>query len=185
MIYGFARQSGGTVSIESEPGRGTTVTILLPRTEAEVVALPEAASGSMETGAGAGRTALVVDDEPTVRLAVRELLDELGYRVIEADDSTSGLAALKATPGIDLLVTDVGLPGGMNGRQLADAGLQLHPGLNVLFITGYAEAAVLRDGDLGARMAVLTKPFTLDALARQVGLLDRVWGAPEATASSS
>ena len=78
-----------------------------------------------------------------------------------------------------------GCRGGMNGRQLADAGLQLHPGLNVLFITGYAEAAVLRDGDLGARMAVLTKPFTLDALARQVGLLDRVWGAPEAEASSS
>ncbi|MBB3172201.1 signal transduction histidine kinase [Endobacter medicaginis] len=173
MIYGFARQSGGAVGIASQPGCGTTVTILLPRHAAAAAAMAHGEPPARaEPPRGTGRVALVVDDEPTVRLAVRELLGELGYRVIEAHDSTTGLAALEAPGVIDLLVTDVGLPGGMNGRQLAEAGLQRRPELKVLFITGYAETTVLRDGDLGPRMALLIKPFGLDALTRQIGLLD-------------
>ena len=105
-------------------------------------------------------------------MLVAEVLHDLGYRTIEAGDGADGLAVLRSGTRVDLLVTDVGLPGGMNGRQLADAGRALRPGLRVLFITGYADTAVLSHGHLEAGMHVLTKPFTLDALAERVaGLL--------------
>jgi CheY-like chemotaxis protein len=168
MIYGFARQSGGQVRIYSEVGEGTNVCIYLPRhfgdaddaePEAELTAAPRA---------GAGETVLVVDDEPTVRMLVVEVLEELGYSAIEAGDGPAGLKILQSSVRIDLLVTDVGLPGGMNGRQMADAARVHRPHLRVLFITGYAENAVVGNGHLEPGMHVMTKPFAMEALAGRI-----------------
>jgi CheY-like chemotaxis protein len=118
--------------------------------------------------ADAGDTVLVVDDEPSVRMLVTEVLGELGYTAIEAADSASGLKVLQSDVRIDLLLTDVGLPGGMNGRQMADAARQRRPKLKVLFITGYAENAAIGNGHLGPGMHVLTKPFAMDKLASKI-----------------
>ena len=168
MVYGFVRQSGGQVRIHSQPGHGTTVCLFLPRHGAS--ADPESAGGTGDTGllAGQGETVLVVDDEPTVRMLVSDVLEELGYATVEAEDGAAGLEILRSDKRIDLLVTDVGLPGGMNGRQVADAGRVLRPSLRVLFITGYAENAALGGGQLEAGMQVLTKPFAMDDLTRRI-----------------
>jgi len=168
MIYGFAKQSGGQVRIHSEVGMGTTVSILLPRYFGQAVGEEDCDDLSLSALAEAGETILVVDDEPTVRMLLSDALGELGYRVVEAGDSVAGLKLLRSELHIDLLVTDVGLPGGMNGRQLADAGRELRPGMRTLFITGYAENAVIGDTSLGPGMQVLTKPFAVDALAGKV-----------------
>jgi len=117
---------------------------------------------------GYGETVLVVDDEPTVRLLMVDALQDAGYRVLEAADGPGGRKILQSEVRIDLLLTDVGLPGGMNGRQLADAGRVLRPNLKVLFITGYAENAVVGNGHLAPGMQVVTKPFAIDALANRV-----------------
>jgi PAS domain S-box-containing protein len=168
MIYGFARQSGGQVRIYSEVGEGTTMRLYLPRhgdaaegeqVQAGLIAAPRA---------GQGETVLVVDDEPTVRMLVAEVLEEFGYTAIEAVDGAAGLRVLQSNARVDLLVTDVGLPGGMNGRQVADAGRAVRPGLKVLFITGYAENAVLGHGHLDPGMHVLTKPFAMEVLASRI-----------------
>ena len=165
MIYGFARQSGGQVRINSQPGEGTTVCIYLPR-HAEPAEMPEAASGvGLAPRASDGESVLVVDDEITIRMVVTEVLEELGYKAIEAGDGPSAFDILRSTTRVDLLVTDVGLPGGMNGRQLADAGRVLRPDMKVLFITGYAETAAVSGGQLEPGMHVLTKPFAVDHLA--------------------
>ena len=111
---------------------------------------------------------LVIDDEPTVRLLVAEVLTDLGYKALEASDGASGLKLLRSPARVDLLVTDVGLPGGMNGRQVADAARQLRPDLKVLFITGFAEHAVLSHGHLDPGMHILTKPFAMEALASRI-----------------
>jgi len=113
-------------------------------------------------------TVLVVDDEPIVRILVTEVLNEIGCTALDASDGPTGLEILRTGNRIDLLVTDVGLPGGMNGRQLADAARVSRPDLKVLFITGYAENAVLSHGDLDAGMHVLTKPFGLEDLKRRI-----------------
>jgi PAS domain S-box-containing protein len=168
MIYGFAQQSGGLVRIDSQVDQGTTVSLYLPRYQgavAETGGLLEPASGDI---ARAGETILIVDDEPTVRMLLRDTLGDLGYTLIEAADSFAGLKLLRSDVHIDLLITDVGLPGGMNGRQMADAGLELRPDLKILFITGYAETAVLTEGDLRPGMQVLTKPFAIDTLSNRV-----------------
>ena len=110
----------------------------------------------------------MVDDEATVRMLIVEVLEDLGYRAVEAPDGAGGLKILRSGTRVDLLVTDVGLPGGMNGRQLADAGRVLRPDLKVLFITGYAEAAVLDQGAFDAGMHVMTKPFSMDGLASRI-----------------
>ncbi len=167
MVYGFARQSGGQVRIYSEVGIGTTVCIYLPRHAGAVDADDLLVSGVLPR-AEAGETVLVVDDEPTVRMLVVEVLQDLGYAALEAHDGAAGLRLVEAAARIDLLVTDVGLPGGMNGRQLADAARVVRPGLKVLFITGYAENAVVGNGHLEPGMALLTKPFTIDALAERI-----------------
>ncbi|WAJ27268.1 ATP-binding protein [Antarcticirhabdus aurantiaca] len=167
MIYGFARQSGGQVRIYSEVGQGTMVCIYLPRHigEAEVETQPP---GGELGKAGAGETVLVIDDEPLVRMLVVDVLEELGYTAIEAGDGPSGMKVLRSDAAIDLLVTDVGLPNGMNGRQVADAARELRPGLKVLFVTGYAENAVLNHGHLDHGTNVVTKPFNLDELGRKI-----------------
>jgi CheY-like chemotaxis protein len=119
-----------------------------------------------------GETVLVVDDEPIVRMLVIDVLQELGYTAIEAGDGHAGLKVLRSAMRIDLLITDIGLPGGLNGRQVADAARKLRPELKVLFITGYAENAVLSHGHIDAGMHVLTKPFSMEVLANRVkGLL--------------
>jgi CheY-like chemotaxis protein len=115
-----------------------------------------------------GETVLIVDDEPAVRMLVADVLTELGYAVIEAADGVSGIKILRSDTRIDLVISDVGLPGGMNGRQMADAGRAMRPDLKTLFITGYAETAVVGNGALEPGMQVLTKPFSIDALAASV-----------------
>jgi CheY-like chemotaxis protein len=115
-----------------------------------------------------GKTVLVVDDEPTVRLLLTDILADLGCTAIEAADSIAGLKILQSDVPIDLLITDVGLPGGMNGRQMADAGRVPRPDLKVLFITGYAENAILGHGHLEPGMAVLTKPFAVDTVVARI-----------------
>jgi CheY-like chemotaxis protein len=171
MIYGFVRQSGGQVHIESQLGHGTTVCLYLPRHQGRTDVAENAATLADAPRAGAGETVLVVDDEPTVRLLVTEVLEELGYAAIEASDGASGLAVLQSGARIDLLVTDVGLPGGMNGRQMADAARVKRPDLTVLFITGYAEKAVVGNGHLEPGMHVMTKPFAMEALASRIQAL--------------
>ncbi|GJD53327.1 Sensor histidine kinase RcsC [Methylobacterium crusticola] len=168
MIYGFARQSGGQVRITSEVGRGTTVCIVLPRHDGEAEDADPALVSAGAPRAGQGETVLVVDDEPTVRMLVAEVLEGLGYTAIEAADSLAGMKLLQSDARIDLLITDVGLPGGMNGRQMADAARIGRPDLRVLFITGYAENAAVGNGHLGPGMQVLTKPFVMDALASRI-----------------
>ncbi len=168
MIYGFARQSGGHVRIYSEVGEGTNVCIYLPRHFGEAEDTEAVTEHTEAPRANAGETVLVVDDEPTVRMLVMEVLEELGYAAIEAADGVSGLKLLQSDIRIDLLVTDVGLPGGMNGRQMADAARIGRPDLKILFITGYAENAVVGNGHLDPGMHVMTKPFAMEALATRI-----------------
>ncbi len=168
MIYGFAKQSGGQVRIESSLGHGTRIHLFLPRHSEAAKTSDDAADFASAPRASAGETVLIVDDEPSVRMLVTEVLAELGYTAIEAADGTSALTVLRSDTRIDLLVTDVGLPGGMNGRQLADFGRTARPALKVLFITGYAEKAAMGDVGLSAGMAILTKPFAMDGLATRI-----------------
>jgi PAS domain S-box-containing protein len=169
MIYGFTRQSGGQVRVYSEVGQGTTMCLYLPRHDEDDHLEEEDASPSASSvRAGDGEVVLVVDDEPTIRMLVAEVLAESGYAVIEAQDGPGGLRVLESNARIDLLITDVGLPGGMNGRQVADAARVSRPGLKVLFITGYAENAVIGRGRLDKGMYVLTKPFQMDILAERI-----------------
>jgi PAS domain S-box-containing protein len=168
MIYGFARQSSGQVRIYSEVGQGTSVHLYLPRHLGEAENEEAVPQLDQALKAGAGETVLVVDDEPSVRMLVAEVLDELGYSAIEASDAISGLKVLRSDVRIDLLITDVGLPGGLNGRQMADAARANRPDLKVLFITGYAENAAIGNGHLEPGMHVLTKPFAMDMLAARI-----------------
>ena len=168
MIYGFVRQSGGQVRIYSEAGDGAMVCLYLPRHRGEAPAEDANEAERAAPAPGTGETVLVVDDEPTVRMLVIEVLEQLGYHALEAGDGQAGLQILRSDTRIDLLVSDVGLPGGMNGRQMVDAARAHRPDLPVLFITGYAENAVVGNGQLDAGMHVVTKPFAMDALAARI-----------------
>jgi len=166
MIYGFARQSDGHATIDSRVGQGTTVRLYLPRHHGD------GAAGHVSTvraaeHAVAGETVLVVEDEPVVRSVILEMLAEQGYRTLHAVDGPSGLKILRSAERIDLLVTDVGLPG-INGRQVADQARETRPGLKILFITGYAESVAISDGFLHADMEMITKPFDLDNLSQRI-----------------
>jgi PAS domain S-box-containing protein len=168
MVYGFVRQSGGQARISSELGRGTRINLYLPRHSGaanDAAPAPEAAGGGR---AEAGETVLVVDDEPSVRMLVTEVLEELGYTALQAEDGKSALKLLDSARRIDLLITDVGLPGGINGRQLADAARLARPSLKILFITGYAESAAIGNASLAPGMHVVTKPFALENLAARI-----------------
>ncbi len=173
MIYGFARQSGGQIRITSAINQGTTVSLHLPRHKREVLVPPAPGTIGDIPMAGKGETVLIVDDESSVRMLVTEVLASLGYVAIEAADSLAGLQILQSDVRIDLLVTDVGLPGGINGRQMADAARVSRPNLPVLFITGYAETAVLDKSHLERATEVLSKPFSLEALASRIKELIR------------
>jgi PAS domain S-box-containing protein len=165
MLYGFIRQSGGQVRVLSAPGQGTTFRLLLPRHDAAAI-LADAPASTSPADAVAEGTVLVVDDEDAVRVLVAETLQELGYTVLQAADGPAGLGVLQSAAPVDLLVTDVGLPG-LNGRQLADAARVLRPGLRVLFITGYAGGAVGHEA-LEPGMEILVKPFALHALVAKL-----------------
>ena len=172
MVYGFARQSGGQVRIYSEIGKGTTMCLYFPRHlgPADGEEFRPADLADM----GDGETVLVVEDEATIRQFVAEELAEGGYRCLEAFDGAAAMRVLQSTARIDLLVTDVGLPGGMNGRQVADAARVARPGLKVLFITGFADNAAVGNGHLDPGMEVLTKPFDMSALSAKIrDMLDR------------
>jgi PAS domain S-box-containing protein len=166
MIYGFARQSNGHVLIDSKLGAGTSVKLYLPRHHGDA-AMERVASAVADEVAATGETVLVVEDEPVVRGVIMEMLQDQGYRALEAIDGPSGLRILRLNERIDLLVTDVGLPG-MNGRQLADQARETRPGLKILFITGYAENVAIADGFLQPGMEMITKPFDLDNLSRRI-----------------
>ena len=168
MIYGFVRQSGGQVRIYSEIGQGTTMCLYLPRYLGDAPEVDLNVAARIEALSGHGETVLVVDDEPTVRLLIVDVLTDAGYRAIEAVDGPEGLKVLQSGVRIDLLITDVGLPGGMNGRQVADAGRALRRDLKVLFITGYAENAVVSHGHLDPGMQIITKPFAIDDLRARI-----------------
>jgi signal transduction histidine kinase len=168
MVYGFVRQSGGQAKIYSEVGKGTRICLYLPQFSGEqtnVETLPKTPNPHRAVN---GETVLVVDDEPNVRMLVAEVLEELGYASREADDGNAAWKILESKCRIDLLVTDVGLPGGMNGRQLADAALIARPELKILFITGYAENSLLGDGQLKPNMHIVTKPFSLETLSHRI-----------------
>jgi CheY-like chemotaxis protein len=170
MIHGFTRQSGGQARIYSEPGKGTMVCLYLPR-QIGMEDIVEAPAEAAQSRAEKGATVLVVDDEPVVRMLMTDLLDDMGYIAIEAHDAAAALRVVLSNARIDLMITDVGLPGGMNGRQLAEAARERRHGLKVLFVTGYAENAVIRHGHLDPGMHVVTKPFMLDVLATQINAL--------------
>lgn len=166
MIYGFSKQSRGHVSIESEIDQGTTVKLYLPRFRGEEM-VSDDKDVEHSPDALDGETVLIVEDDPAVRVLVCAVLSELGYAYVEAGDADTALPFLNSTQRIDLLISDVGLPG-MNGRQLAEVGRQYRPGLKVLFITGYAEHAAVRGGFLDSGMQMITKPFTFDLLTAKV-----------------
>ena len=168
MIYGFARQSGGQVRIYSEVGQGTTMCIYLPRHGEAGTIEEDVAALAMPEPTGEGEVVLVIDDEPTIRMLIAEVLSDAGYAVIEAPDGPAGLRVLESNARIDLLITDVGLPAGMNGRQVADAARVARPDLKVLFITGYAENAVVGAGRLDKGMYVMSKPFQMEKFASRI-----------------
>jgi PAS domain S-box-containing protein len=158
QIYGFARQSEGTVRLESAPGRGTTARLLLPTHRATPSGREPTISRAPESAA-AGATLLLVDDETAVRATAAQRLRDLGYQVLEASDGPSALRAIEGVGQLDLLITDVGLPRGMNGRQVAEAARERSPGMPILFITGYANTTLPPGAE------VISKPFELDDLA--------------------
>jgi len=173
MVYGFAAQSGGAARIYTEADKGTMVCIYFPRHRDSSAPADETQIAASEPIplSSRGETILLVDDEPLVRMLAAEQLEDLGYHVIEAEDGPSALRLLAGGDPISLLITDVGLPGGMNGRQLAETVRETLPDLEILFITGYAENAVFNHGHLAPGMHVMTKPFQMDSFARRVKAL--------------
>jgi len=167
QIYGFVKQSRGHVKIYSEVGEGTTVKLYLPRAHASVEVEDEA-QPPPPAGAASGETILVVEDDPDVRSYSCDTLRELGYVVLEAENGRVALRMLEAHPHVRLLFTDVGLPGGMNGRQLADEARRQRQGLKVLFTTGYARNAIVHGGRLDPGVELITKPFSQAALAAKL-----------------
>lgn len=169
MVYGFVRQSEGQVRVHSELGRGTTMRLYLPRYAGD--APEEDRVDTLPIESGQGETIMLIEDERALRDIVEEILIDAGYRVMTAHDGPSGLQILNSDAHIDLLITDVGLPGGLNGRQVADAARIHRPTLKVLFVTGYANTAAVGNGKLDPGMEVMTKPFEISALAHKVQMM--------------
>jgi signal transduction histidine kinase/CheY-like chemotaxis protein len=168
QVYGFVKQSGGHIKIYSELGQGTTVKLYLPRLVAQDGETVGDAGEQVLPKAIRSEVILVVEDEERVRAFTIEMLRELGYGVLEAANGSAALRLIEANPAIQLLFTDVGLPGGMNGRQLADAAMKVRPDLKVLFTSGYTRNAIVHGGRLDAGVALIGKPFTYAALAEKI-----------------
>jgi two-component system NtrC family sensor kinase len=173
MVYGFVKQSNGHVKIYSEPGEGTTIKLYFPRIAADLNTLPVWSADQRSAPRAApsfqgSETILLVEDDEEVRRFAGEVLSEHGYTVHPAKDGVEALRVLEAVEAISLLFTDVVLPGGMNGRQLADEAVRRKPSLRVLFATGYTRNAIIHQGRLDAEVELLTKPFTAEALARKI-----------------
>ena len=168
MVFGFAKQSGGQTRIYSEIGDGTMICIYLPRHLANEESAPERPAPEPVPKAKAGQTVRVVEDEPVLRMLMVERMTDLGYIALEAEDSAAGLQILQSAVPISLLISDIGLPGSLNGRQMTEVALRDRPALKVLFITGYAENAVFNHGHLAPGMQVLTKPFEMSVLEARV-----------------
>lgn len=179
MVYGFAQQSGGAVRIHSDAGLGTSVKLYLPTTRARPLV---ASTAPVTTRAGAGQRVLIVEDDHAVRMLVCEVLQELQYEALEISEPAAALPILASDERIDLMVSDIGMPG-MNGRDLAEAARLHRPDMPILFITGYAEQATRRGDFLGENMSMITKPFSLDTLGRTIDDLIGQ-GAPSETHSS-
>ena len=169
QLYGFVRQSGGFVRLESKPGRGTTLRLYLPRHGTEAIEGVSQAPHVEAKRATSHRIVLLVEDEVAVRVITSEWLRDLGYHILEAEDGPTALDVLTRTDHLDLLVTDVGLPNGLNGRQVADAARERRPDLPVLFITGYAGSVL--ENQLEPGMQVIRKPFALDELAARIAAM--------------
>jgi CheY-like chemotaxis protein len=174
QVYGFVRQSGGHVRIDSAPAEGASVKLYLPRFF-ELEPVDTSAAPALHVPLGSRHeTILVVEDEDDVRSFTRDTLQELGYEVQEAANGPAALRALEANPGLRLLFTDIGLPGGLNGRQLADEARRRWPEIRVLLTTGYTRDAMVRHGRLDPGVELLVKPFTEADLARKIReVLDR------------
>ncbi len=168
MIYGFVQQSGGQVTIASEVGQGTTVSMLFPRHLGQADSLAQPAGPLVEAAAASGETVLILDDEITVRMLLTDVLTDAGYSVLEAANGAEALEILQSHAALDLMITDVGLPGALNGRQVATRARAHRPQLKILFITGYAETAAFSHEHLQSGMHVLTKPFTIDRFAGRI-----------------
>jgi CheY-like chemotaxis protein len=163
MVYGFVRQSGGHIKIYSEVGKGTTVRVYLPATNESAEALDREAEQPVPRGK---ERVLVVEDDEQVRAGVAQQLASLGYSVSEAPDASAGLAAFEAAPEpYELLLTDVVMPGPIGGKALAEEVLRRWPGTPVIFMSGYTEDSVIRQGRLDPGMRLLTKPFRKRELA--------------------
>jgi PAS domain S-box-containing protein len=167
QVYGFTKQSGGHVRVDSEPGRGATITLYLPRTTRARVSIEVAEPPAAVPKEASRATVLLVEDDDDVRAYSNEILCEFGYRVLEASRADEALDLIERHPEVTLLFTDIGLPGGMNGRQLATEARRRRPELAVLLTTAYAREAIAADR-LEAGMRLITKPFTTQALARQL-----------------
>lgn len=168
MVYGFAKQSNGHVSIYSEPGLGTTVRLYLPRVGADASRAPEPGGGDEEAAPRGNETILVAEDDPFVRASVVRQLESLGYSVISAVAGDDALAKLRVNPEIDMLFTDIIMPGGMSGWELADHARQIRSELPVVFSSGYALETLVEKGLASARSIVLTKPYRKAELARRI-----------------
>ena len=168
MIYGYVKQSGGHITIQSSVGEGTTVALYLPRYVGADEGEKAIEASDKQTHAKAAYAVLLVEDEPAVRSLMADILTDNGYTVLEADSGRAALRHIRSLERIDLLVTDIGLPGGMNGRKLAETARQHRADLKVLLVTGYDEQAVLGSGVMDTGMGVLTKPFNVDAFSEKV-----------------
>ncbi|PZR34887.1 PAS domain-containing sensor histidine kinase [Caulobacter segnis] len=164
MIYGFVQQSKGHVTVESVEGLGTTIRLYLPRHRGDIQQEPVI---QHQAQPGAGETVLVIEDDPSVRLLVLQVLEELGYRTVETEGGRDATPILQSGRKIDLMISDVGLPG-MNGRQLAEIARESRPDLPVLFMTGYAEQASDQSAFLDPGMQIIVKPFGVDQLAARI-----------------
>lgn len=168
MVYGFARQSGGLAELQSVPGQGTTVALYLPAADGAVAGIPVDPPPRQQQSPGGGETLFVVEDDEGVRAFVTAALRGAGYQVIEAADGSAAMARLRDAPAIDLLISDVILPHGSNGREIAAAVTRRQPQARVLFMSGYAEDIIAHQGKLDKGVALLSKPFTPDVLLERV-----------------